>query len=241
MQIIVQMFFIMYAYHSDVGEKDFVEKNSLILVMLSNLLCLLILTVIFRLRKKRLLTEINAVYVSAKTYILPIVCTTSYSVVFSMICYNIEFANSTAIVKSIQHYSNILWGSGIVILILSTLIVTPIVEETICRGLMITYLKQSVSPTTAIVFSSLLFGAIHILAGGMLLAISSSIAGLLFGIVFEKTHSLRPAIVAHIAANLPGIAMMILPAPTIEIRISIGLLFTMVFIFNFILMLKSGK
>ena len=58
---------------------------------------------------------------------------------------------------------------------------------------------------TAIILSSLLFGLMHVLAGGLVLAVGAVLMGLVFALIFAKTNSLPACIIAHAAANLPDL------------------------------------
>lgn len=89
---------------------------------------------------------------------------------------------------------------------LTVLLIAPIVEETVFRGLIMTKLRQFFSIPSSIIISALLFGVIHIMAGGFITVLHAFLGGLIFSMTYEKTKSLIPTIVAHIFGNLGGIA-----------------------------------
>ena len=65
-----------------------------------------------------------------------------------------------------------------------------------------TRVEKTTNAVTAIIVSSILFGFIHIMAGGMVLVIGAILMALVFGYIFYKFESLWVCIIAHAVANL---------------------------------------
>lgn len=84
-------------------------------------------------------------------------------------------------------------------IIISALFFAPIFEETIFRGILLRGLLTRYSILTSILLSSILFALIHV---NVIQVISALLLGLLFGLIFIKTHSLIYTIVLHFFANL---------------------------------------
>lgn len=84
-------------------------------------------------------------------------------------------------------------------IIISSLILAPIFEETIFRGVLLRGLLTRYSPLFSVLFSSLLFALIHINISQIIPAL---LLGLLFGLIFVKTHSLLLTGFLHFVANL---------------------------------------
>lgn len=82
---------------------------------------------------------------------------------------------------------------------LTLIILAPVFEEYIFRGVMLKGLLKTYSPTKAIIATSLLFGLIHL--NPWQFVVGTSI-GLLCGWVYYKTRSLTYPIVIHLANNL---------------------------------------
>ncbi len=61
-------------------------------------------------------------------------------------------------------------------------------EEVLCRGIVLNQLKINMPTWIAVLISSLLFGAIHLMAGGIWLVIGATLMGICFGIVFVKQN-----------------------------------------------------
>lgn len=89
--------------------------------------------------------------------------------------------------------------------ILSITIVGPIVEEIICRGVILTILlKLFRKPWSAIVVSALLFGIIHMNPVQIFFA---TLLGIVLGWLYYRTGSLVPSIVMHIVNNSVSTAL----------------------------------
>ncbi len=198
--------------------ESFMNNNVLGLTILTNIFTILIILLFFKVRKKKLLHEINIKAVSINKYVLPCISAFCFSSVFALLTYNMNFENAIQIKSSVEYYSSILPYLGTVLQIIALLLVSPITEEVICRGLILTTLQKKYSNIIAVILSSLLFGVIHIMAGGILLVIGAIIMGSIFGIIYVKSKSLLPAIVAHIVANIPDFIIALLPriSPTMQ-------------------------
>jgi len=95
---------------------------------------------------------------------------------------------------------NLEWG----ILAFAIGIVAPIVEEIIYRGLIYPLLRQRYGVKVGIVFSSLLFGLMH---GFSFVGLFAMLAGVGFAVLYERTGSLAPCIIAHSVGNLASILL----------------------------------
>ncbi len=84
---------------------------------------------------------------------------------------------------------------------LSVVIVAPVIEEIIFRGIILDGLLKRYSPQKSIIISSLLFGIVHLnpwqFAGAFLI-------GIFIGWVYYKTGKLTLAILIHFVNNLIG-------------------------------------
>ncbi len=121
-------------------------------------------------------------------------------------------------------YSNIIPGFGVVMMGLTLLVVQPVMEEVLCRGIMLNKLKKSFPTWVAVLVSSLMFGLAHLMAGGLWLTIVATLMGICFGIIFAKTKSLYPAIIAHTFANLPNFIIPFLPELQFIVRMVLAVI-----------------
>ncbi|MFC7372467.1 CPBP family intramembrane glutamic endopeptidase [Fictibacillus iocasae] len=82
-------------------------------------------------------------------------------------------------------------------------LINAILEEVIWRGVMLSSLRDNVSPLYAVCVTSIGFGLLHLSIGMPLLtSLLFSFGGLFYAIVVLKTNSLYPAITFHIIINL---------------------------------------
>ncbi|SFO99269.1 hypothetical protein SAMN05428949_7094 [Chitinophaga sp. YR627] len=82
------------------------------------------------------------------------------------------------------------------------IIVAPVLEEILCRGIILKGLLKNYSPDNAIGISALFFGAIHL---NPWQAIPALIIGIFTGWVFYKTKSVLPGIIIHITVNATSV------------------------------------
>lgn len=82
--------------------------------------------------------------------------------------------------------------------------VVPIIEEIIFRGLIHTLLSKRYGVKRAIIFSSIFFGLMH---GIGVVTIFAIVAGIGLALLYEKTGSLAPGMVAHGVGNLASVLL----------------------------------
>lgn len=206
-----------------------IMNNMLLITMVSNGLSLLILSLFFKIRKRKFSQEINLKKVRARQYALPCIIAFAYSMAFALASYNVKFSNADQIAKGVEYYSGLLPGLGGVMHVLALLVFAPLAEEAIFRGLILTRLQRSFSDTTAVIASGILFGLIHAMAGGGALVAGASVMGIILGIICVKTDSLLPAVAAHMAANLPDFLLAALPRLSDGVRYGLIALWGVVF------------
>lgn len=77
-------------------------------------------------------------------------------------------------------------------------VAAPLLEEILCRGLMLKTLKQSMKPSTAIFISALIFALIH---GNLYQIVFTLPLGILMGYLAHRFDSIWPSVMTHIAFN----------------------------------------
>ena len=195
--------------------------NLLMITMLSNEIFIGIMLLTGKIKKHRLKERWGMYKPQPKGIIFPLISGFLFSLGFAFLTYDTSAGNSLAINNSVEHFSGKMPFLGLVLMVINLLVLAPVAEEMLCRGIMISGLKEKFSEKTAIIVSSVIFGAMHIMAGGPVLAIGSVIMGLLFGLTYKKTGSLVAAIVVHAAANLPDFILMVLPEMGDRLRLGL--------------------
>lgn len=219
--------------------QKFLSDNMILIATIANLVSVFILYLFFLLRKKKFTVEINPKKVSAKSCILPCIIAFSYSMSAFLFAYNAEFGNTEQMTQSVAHFNETAPFLGEILKVLALLIVAPITEEIIFRGLILTRLQQKFSDTAAVIISGVLFGLIHIMAGGPLLVLIATLMGIVLGFIAVKTKSLFPAIFAHIAANLNDFVLSALPRLSGTAQYISAILFAMIFVVLFVLFFQK--
>lgn len=92
--------------------------------------------------------------------------------------------------------------------VLEGIILAPILEEILFRGIILEAFLKKYDISKAILFSALLFGIVHFNPPQIL---SASISGLILGWVYYRTKSLLPCIFMHFVNNLLAFAPSIFP------------------------------
>lgn len=87
----------------------------------------------------------------------------------------------------------------------SLVIMAPLLEEWLCRGVALdAMLRRGYSPATAILWSAIMFGVIHL---NPWQAIPAFLAGMLFGWIYWRTKSLLSVIFMHAITNGASLAV----------------------------------
>lgn len=215
-QFSIQMVFMVWGNLSGIQTENelmqFSMNHLFLMTILSNIVTIILFAFfIIKIQKKNIKEELSFCPATIKTYILPSISIFLLSFAWSFATYDLSFTNAEQMQTSVSFYSNIFPSFGIIMMALTLLIAQPIMEEVLCRGILLNQLKISMPTWIAVLVSSLLFGAIHLMAGGIWLVIGATLMGICFGIIFVKTKSLYVAIVAHAFANLPDFIMPYLP------------------------------
>lgn len=80
-------------------------------------------------------------------------------------------------------------------------VLAPVFEEIIFRGIMLDGLLERYSPTKSILLSSMLFGLVHLNPWQL---VTGLVIGIFAGWIFYRTRSLAMCIIIHATANLSG-------------------------------------
>ena len=86
-------------------------------------------------------------------------------------------------------------------------ILAPVLEEILFRGIILKHLLKVVPPFWAILISALLFGLVHF---NMWQAIAAVLIGMFMGYVYWRTGSLFTSILLHLVNNLLGFIMILI-------------------------------
>lgn len=185
-----------------------INTQTSLILLIANALTLLAVWLFFVIRKKKLLREIQLNPCSSKNLIASFFFSIGFAFVLSFLMNLIPFPEHLE--ESFAASEAPLFGGNLWISILAIVIVGPITEEVLFRGLIYTRLKAGMPVIAAALLASLLFGLAH---GEVIWIIDTAIAGLAFIWLFEITHSLYAPIVMHITNNGLSLLTTILDIP----------------------------
>lgn len=158
----------------------------------------------FAVRKKNFFQQVEIKKI-ATNGILPIVVTAlSLNVVLSMVIANIpwpqEWIDAYATNSASLDGSLMSW--------LSAVVMAPVLEEILFRGLIYTRLKKGMPAIVAAILASFVFGLCH---GTAIWIIYATGLGLVMTWVFEKYQSLTASILFHFSFNTIGLVLTMIP------------------------------
>ena len=95
--------------------------------------------------------------------------------------------------------SNVTGAQSSWLLILSVILLAPIGEELLFRGIIMNYSKRCMPAIWAIILQAALFGLYH---GNIVQIIYAFVMGIILGIVSQKLGSIVYSIILHMAVNI---------------------------------------
>ncbi len=206
-QMLLSMAFMAIGAANGLNDKtllmEFANNNSLGMAVISDILIILVLYLVFKLRNKKVKQEWKLNQFKAKSVVLALLIAFSFSFLFALCTYNVSMENSLMISKSVDFYNGIVPAFGNIMMGVNLLVIAPITEEIALRGIVYTRVEKTTNAVTAIIVSSVLFGIMHFMAGGIVLVIGATLMSLIFGYIFYKFKSLWVCILSHAVANLP--------------------------------------
>lgn len=91
-----------------------------------------------------------------------------------------------------------------VIVLLATLVMAPVMEELIFRGLCFGRIRQFTGRGMTILLTGLLFGLYHM---NLVQFIYATVMGIFFALLYERYRDIRLTMAAHFAANLCAVGL----------------------------------
>lgn len=181
-----------------------IMESAMLMTLIAGILVLFVFWLVFLIRKKKFTNEVCIRPIPAKA-ILPIaIMAGSFniltSVIISMFPWPEGWMDSYAASSSAIDNSLTAW--------LTAVVMAPVLEEIVFRGLVYTRLKKGLPQMMAAIMTSLIFGIAH---GTIIWAIYTFIFGMVLIWIFEKFGSLTASILLHLSYNLSGMALALIP------------------------------
>ena len=183
-----------------------IAEHATLITLISDLAAVLIICLIFRLRKREPKKELNVRMCNPMRLLTFALFGAALSFIISCCISFIPLPEQ--IINSYNAQFELTSGSSepIALRIASIVLVVPITEEIVFRSLAMRNLKPTMGRTAAVIISSLIFGLFHFgfTLGSLISVAYATIIGIVFGIMYVKYNSIIPTIICHAAFNLVG-------------------------------------
>lgn len=115
-------------------------------------------------------------------------------------------------VEGQQMVADLLANVPPVVAVLAAALIVPFGEELFFRGMVLNAWEREYGPRRALVGSALLFTAIHLSDGGLLVAVPILVLAFVLGIAYQRTRSLPLVVALHGSFNAISTLLLILQA-----------------------------
>jgi len=216
------------------GLNELVLKNQFIFGAIAAVVTFIIYVLMFRKKEMNLFQKCKVKKLSLKNSSIIILSSVglalfSYSLVNLLIS---KFPSYSETSESIASNSTSLLG------IISVILIIPIFEEVLFRGLIFNELKKYLNVFVAIIIQGAIFALSH---GNMLQAIYTFIMAIVLAIVYDKTQSILAPMLFHVMYNLLG--SIVVPGILISIGgyyITILVLGSIILILSLVILYKNN-
>lgn len=179
-------------------------NQAMLMTFIAGVITLFIYWIVFLIRKKKFKKEVYIHSIPVKAVVPIALMASSFnvitSVIISLIPWPQSWMDSYATSSSAIDSSLMAW--------LTAVLMAPVLEEVVFRGLVYTRLKKGLGVIVAAIITSLIFGIAH---GTIIWFIYTFIFSIVLIWIFEKFQSLTASILLHLAYNLSGMALALIP------------------------------
>ncbi len=213
--------------------------------ILSAVIVLLVFFIIFAARKKKISEEVRLYTVPPlKLTGLFVLGVTAQFVVTVFLTVLYALRPDLYDYSASDRFELLLRNANPVVEFIYIAVITPLLEETLFRGIIFTRLKKIMPTAPAVIISAVIFGAAH---GNAEQFVYASLLGLLLAAAFNKFDSLWASFIIHVAFNASSYSLEYLPNDpavfTAAFFLAAGV-FAAVFAYTFLMKkqpIKAGK
>ena len=210
--------------------QDLVEAvydNMAIIMLIANLLTLFVICLIFRLRRRSPAREFALHFVNPLRLAEFALLGSAVNVVISVALSVLPLPEEA--LESFETLYSGLDGSHLAIELFAVVLIGPLVEEIIFRGIAMTRFCPTFGDAAAVFLSALLFGLVH----GTPIAVGYSfLVGLLLALIYLRYRSILPCIVFHCFFNLAPYWLTRLDGAALNIAFAVSVALTVVLAFS---------
>ena len=176
-----------------------VTKSAMMINVIAGVIIIPVLSIILKNDKKS--REEKSVIVKKEEYIYPFLA----GIFMCLGCnWLIDMSGIINIFTGFNEVADSLYGGSIIFEFIAMVIIAPLLEEILFRGIIFARLREYMSVKVAIVISALIFGIIH---GNVVQGIYAFIIGICLAYIYERYNTLLAAVLFHMAANLMSVIM----------------------------------
>jgi len=182
------------------GSEAFLSEHVLLLTLIGNALAIILFTLMWR--KIRLKLQ---KYENSKLTALSLTLTIALSIALNY--FLVVFIGLTGIIDFFPSYEEIviiLSGGNLLIRVIAIGISAPIIEEILCRGIILNRLLAWMPKWPAIIISSALFGIVHF---NLFQGLYAFAIGVVFAVLYLRYRNLWIPIIGHAAFNLANLLL----------------------------------
>ena len=176
-----------------------VTKSAMMINVIAGVIIIPVLSIILKQDKKS--REEKRVIVKKGEYIYPFLA----GIFMCLGCnWLIDMSGIINIFTGFNEVADSLYGGSIIFEFIAMVIIAPLLEEILFRGIIFARLREYMSVKVAIVISALIFGIIH---GNVVQGIYAFIIGICLAYIYERYNTLLAAVLFHMSANLMSVIM----------------------------------
>ncbi len=175
-----------------------VNENTVLILLISNLLTILLVCALMHIRKKEPVLEMEMYPVNPFRFGTFVLFGAAMNVFVSVTMSALPLPQEMIDQHSAQTMS-LYGGMPMLLEIFSVAVVAGITEELIFRGLVMSRLKKGMGTAAAVIVSAVIFGVAH---GSVLAVIYATLLGLLLGALCARYGSVIPGMIFHVFFNM---------------------------------------
>lgn len=196
-------------------------KHGIALTVATNLIALAIFILIFVIAKKSFLKKIKVTLPHKSSYLPTIAIGGSAQYVTAFLLGMILLFLPKDWVDSFNQGNEMVENANGLLAFLAVVILAPVFEEILCRGLILNTLRKAMPKWVAIVLSSAIFGIIH---GNPIQFIYATALGILLGWLYTKFDSIWIPMLCHLVFNLMSMLNSYLDPENPIVKLLLGLI-----------------
>jgi len=183
---------------------DFIMKYGLWFLVLANIINCVFFLIIWRKSKKDLPKYINTKINIKVTALTILLCAGLHYTILSIIELTGFMYLFPSFIETAEEIAAVFANAGLLLRLIVAVIAAPVVEEILCRGIVLNRLLLWMPKWVAILVSSALFGLMHL---NMPQGLPAFLIGIVFSLLYLRYRNLWVPIIAHAAYNFANFAI----------------------------------